>query len=73
MGSSPTYERPCRACGAPLIFAKTPEGKTVPLDKSAPVYLVAETGLAIRANRCFVSHFKSCPKASEFSAGKKAE
>jgi hypothetical protein len=62
--------RPCKACGARLIFARTPEGELVPLDAQAPTWeikrdmLGAET--AVRSD-ALVSHFNVCPKANDFS------
>jgi len=64
-------ERPCKACGIPLIFAKDMEGKTQVLDKRAPCWILRDDAdgnpVAIRAASSYVSHFSSCPKASEFS------
>lgn len=77
----------CRGCGKAIVFATVlrPSGVTVkvPLDVSAPVYRV--TGWALdegeeapgtpvtieRSGDAFVSHFATCPKASDFSGGRK--
>ena len=64
-------ERPCKACGCPLVFVPGPGGKAIPLDKRAPVYhvtadLTGET-TAVRADGFFVSHFATCSKANQFS------
>jgi hypothetical protein len=61
-----------------MIWAKTAEGKTIPLDSRAPVYEVTKdlTGEAIarRAEGVYVSHFSTCPEANQFSAsGKKRD
>lgn len=64
-------ERPCRACGAPLLFVKTAEGRTMPLDLRAPTYIVRD-GIAVRATLAHVSHFSTCRKAGEFSRKKEA-
>lgn len=66
----------CRGCGAPIFFAETPAGKLMPLEEKE--LLVAEvvtdpaTGKAsiTRQVRGHVSHFASCPKASEFRSPK---
>lgn len=65
-------ERRCKLCNKPMKFAKTPEGKTIPLDAVAPVYEVrkdlAGNWTAFRtAESVMVSHFATCPRASEAS------
>lgn len=65
---------PCRGCGKKIIFAKTQEGKTVPLDVGPPVYLLMRSHDENNqwVYRCdkeklsFVSHFTTCPKANLF-------
>lgn len=63
--------RACKACNAPLIFAPTPEGKSVPLDGRAPIYHLA-VGVATRAREHYVSHFATCPDANRFGGRKVA-
>lgn len=68
--------RACKACGAPLQFVKTPEGKIVPLDLRAPVFLITVkadgTELATRAEKGFhVSHYATCTDPNRFSKAKK--
>lgn len=89
---------PCRGCGKPIIWGTTKDGKRIPLDPRAPVYVVnaleyppAPEDLEIvhieRGNgkeppstafrwakgngavvfAAYVSHFATCPKASDFS------
>lgn len=65
----------CKGCGKAIIWAVDENGKTIPLDKSAPVYI--ETGVGHmrgigvkRDKRGYVSHFATCSKANEFSASK---
>lgn len=52
--------RPCRSCGAPLIWGLTAAGKRMPVDATdpllAPIARVVDT---------YVSHFATCPKAAE--------
>lgn len=66
--------RPCRACGAPLLFVQDAEGKTHPLDTRSPTFRVerdlAGDEIAVRSD-AMVSHFATCPKASDFSKGRK--
>lgn len=66
---------PCRGCGAQIVFAHGPNG-LIPLDTRAPVYQFVEgepgqSGEARRAPMHFVSHYATCPKAREFSKGRK--
>jgi hypothetical protein len=48
----------------------------VPLDPRAPVYAITVSDQdgtptdAVRLRAAYVSHFATCPKASEFSGGK---
>jgi hypothetical protein len=69
-----TLRRPCQGCGAPILFVHDEKGKTHPLDITSPVYTVQQdlTG-TWRATRvdAYVSHFKTCPKANQFSASQK--
>lgn len=64
--------RPCRSCGVELIFAKTADGKTVPVDaRQHPIYRIVATGggnyLAERIESARISHFVTCPNATEHS------
>jgi hypothetical protein len=60
-------------CGAEIDWGVTPEGKRVPLSRGAPIYRLGpfdhESGAypIERIEGYRVSHFKTCPKASEFS------
>ena len=71
----------CRGCGRPIIWAENENGKKIPLDATAPVYQVTEEKIdtenrryAIKVQRSggYVSHFSTCPKASDFSKAKSA-
>lgn len=64
--------RPCKSCGRELTFARSTDGKVIPLDMVAPVYeleLDRDTGqmLAIRTTSAHVSHFATCPDATQHS------
>ena len=69
----------CKGCGKEIIWAKNENGKMVPLDASAPVFLITEaddeTGCVKVGHddlpACYVSHFATCPKANEFSSSRK--
>lgn len=66
--------RPCKKCGCPLIFVVGPNGKPIPLDERSPTYSIGTdlTGqpTAVLA-QAYVSHFKTCSFANDFSGGKK--
>lgn len=65
----------CKGCGKKIVWGVTDEGKKIPLDPSAPVYYVSDetvdsdfgpTPKIERERQHMVSHFKTCPKASDF-------
>lgn len=65
-------DRPCRACGVQLTFKKGPAGKVIPLHEMKNAYFINSAGRAVPVPRppggsVYVSHFETCPKASEFS------
>jgi hypothetical protein len=68
---------PCRGCGKQIVFVTTAGGKTVPLDPVAPVYVREADGEggAVWAKDgggdIMVSHFATCSRANDFSAGKR--
>ena len=69
---------PCKGCGKPILWATDEKGTRHPLDPRAPVYSFNGGDLdgefkVHRAEGCFVSHFATCPKASDFSGSKKPE
>jgi len=70
----------CAGCGKKIVWGITPDGKKIPLDPSAAIYRSGE-GLAASyvvlvpaADRKdkgpWVSHFATCPKASQFSGSR---
>jgi len=69
----------CKGCGAEILWARNENGKKIPLDAKAPVYVLTireDMGIEARCQRAekgraFVSHFSTCPKANEFSGSKK--
>lgn len=69
---------PCKGCGKPIVFADTMDKKTIPIDPRPPVYravTMSDDGTPLIVERAmlhYVSHFATCPKASEFSGKGKA-
>lgn len=61
----------CRGCNKKLIWAAM-DGKRIPLDASAPVYVRLGDGSFARHSDAYVSHFSTCPNADQFSSAKKA-
>jgi len=65
----------CKGCGKTIVWGMTEAGKKIPLDPKPPVYRVLDENPepnaymenVKRAQRCYVSHFATCPKANEFS------
>ena len=77
---------PCKGCGKPIVWGVTEDGKRIPLDPRPPVYLAVDEGDRVLAERAgpgqnfmgqalahYVSHFATCPKASEFGKGRKRD
>lgn len=69
----------CRGCGKEMVWAKTADGRAIPIDLRPVIYRIIGPGPNYAAARVptgeyAVSHFATCPKASEFSSrGKKAQ
>lgn len=67
----------CRGCGREIVWGQDAEGKRIPLDPRPPVYRVfdppnaGEPHLVARMPNAMVSHFITCPKAAEFSRGRR--
>lgn len=70
---------PCKGaeCKKKILHATTEDGKRIPLDSSAPVYLcyMLPNGdlRAERANDCYVTHFATCPSVVAFAKKKKEQ
>lgn len=69
-------QRTCRECGRRVLFAADANGTIQILDASAPVYSVQLYGQEPEQQTCtrllqaYVSHFSTCPAASQFSKRK---
>ena len=62
-------QKTCK-CGKRIVWAKTPEGKVVPLDPVAPTYDVRLNLMGDQTaerSSAYVSHFATCPNANDFS------
>ena len=85
MTGAPRIHQPT-ACDQALELVRDEQSAAIPLDPSAPVYRVvqATTGpdqvaREVKVERvrgrvvemAFVSHFATCPKAAQFSGGKR--
>lgn len=63
---------PCKGCGRPIVWARnTQTEKRVPLDPKPVCYVVQEFDgeLICGPVTAMVTHFATCPKASDFSKG----
>lgn len=60
---------PCRGCGRTITFAIGPNDKSIPLE-IPNLYTIGPDGHAakfVSESPLYVSHFTTCPKASDFS------
>ena len=66
----------CRSCDAPIIWARTAKGKSIPLDASPTsegnivlavfnVAHVLRSGESAAGRPTYTSHFATCPNAAE--------
>jgi hypothetical protein len=67
-------ETTCRGCGRKVVFATDENGKRQILDVVSPCYEITQDDFegrrCARRKTTYVSHFATCPKASEFSKPK---
>jgi hypothetical protein len=78
---------PCQGCGKPIVWAADPKGHAIPLDPKPALYVVTEgmpdatvcqrldpNSMLVAGDvaTVMVTHFATCPKASEFSGRNKA-
>ena len=73
-------ETTCKGCGREIVWAEDEKGQSIPLDPRPPIYVTDGNTCARAAHRkeknargfyYAVSHFATCPKASEFSGRNK--
>ena len=68
---------PCKGCGKPIVWGQEiGTGTKIPLDPRAPVYAPIQENIdgTVRVARhaaAMVTHFATCPKATDFSRSKK--
>ena len=72
----------CEACGTLMLFVRSPDGKSMPVQRVRNSYRLGvaddgeaqayaqDAGQGALAGH-FISHFETCPEASNFSKGKK--
>ncbi len=71
----------CKSCGKTIVWGVTEDGTKIPLDPSPPVYVItgklqAYQGEGFQVERTkmsLVSHFITCPNASQHSKKNKKE
>ncbi len=65
----------CKACGALMAFVQTSAGKTMPVNFSTLTEaekIILRRGEALNYNKEYhISHFATCPAASNFRKAKK--
>lgn len=54
----------CKTCKAPILWAKTENGKAVPLD-AEPIKRFIEEGEVVKLVDTYVTHFATCPQADQ--------
>lgn len=64
----------CKGCGKPIVWARSNKStKMIPLDPRPICYRIGDfdakdyTAQSLLQSEAMVSHFNTCPKASEFS------
>lgn len=64
--------RPCRSCGADLVWGITASGKRMPLDvapREGGKWLISDTGKIVARPSTSImghdSHFATCPQAAQ--------
>ena len=55
----------CRTCGAKITWAKTENGKNIPLDFPGEARLIVMPGNTAIVQMTYISHFATCPDAAE--------
>ena len=65
-----TGDARCTGCGRKIEWARTPNGKSVPLERLKSV-TVGPDGVTRPAGEVLVSHFLTCPRADDFSGRSK--
>lgn len=59
-------KRPCKLCGAPLIFVKGPKGRTMVFDeKPKTAWYIDVAASEARPFKAHEPHWATCPRADE--------
>ncbi len=61
--------RPCRACGRAIIFAQSPGGRALPLERMPHTYRLEDRDgqvVAVKVEEAYLSHFIVCEGRDEF-------
>ena len=57
----------CRGCGKEIVWAQDMNtGAKIPLEK-IDAYVLTQDGTCCKSPSTYISHFKTCPKANDFS------
>ena len=72
----PTETRPCKRCGMPITFIENAAtGKQIPAQRIRTIYHYNERTRQLEKRESeevlYVSHFETCPNASEFGGKKR--
>lgn len=59
----------CKGCGEKIVWGRDEKGSLIPLDPRPPTYalVIHDNEVRLTRSRAYVSHFATCPNASEFS------
>jgi len=61
-----TPDRRCRSCGVPIKFlVNRATGRKIPVDLKAAVYCLEDDGKLTKVDGYYVSHFSTCPQATQ--------
>ena|GEM_PF-3366927 len=65
--------RPCKACGTPILFVKTENGKTQVLDETTREKRIVVIDGVAKVMDTYLSHFSTCSHAKEFRRNRGTE
>jgi hypothetical protein len=56
--------RPCRSCGALILWVNTEQGNRIPLDAKSEKRFIVRDNTA-RSVNAYLTHFATCPNAEQ--------